>query len=52
VKEHDVKKATMIKKALANRPTDRNFCPTKDEILNLKITLGKTQDVNDFINSL
>jgi hypothetical protein len=52
VKEHDVKKATMIKKALASRPTDRNFCPTKDEILNLKIALGKDQDVNDFINSL
>jgi hypothetical protein len=42
-----------IAKALAaqTRP-ERNCCPTNDDILNLKISLENSQDVNDFINSL
>jgi hypothetical protein len=37
--------------AMQVRP-ERDACPTKDDILDLRITLENCQDVNDFINSL
>ena len=54
VKEYDMNKEEMIKKAVESKKTsgDRDNCPTQDEILNLKIALAVNQDVNDFINSL
>jgi len=37
--------------AKQTRP-ERDYCPTNDDIMNLKITLENCKDVNDFINSL
>jgi hypothetical protein len=37
--------------AMQVRP-ERDICPTKDDILNLRITLETCQDVEEFINSI
>jgi hypothetical protein len=44
---------SIIAKTMANqtRP-EREVCPTKDEIMDLRITLENCEDVNDFINSI
>ena len=45
-------KAEQEAKAVAGDTTARDKPITDDDLMNLKITLGATQDVNDFINSL
>jgi hypothetical protein len=43
-----------VEKAIASRTLtiERDVCPSKDDILNLRITLENCKDVSDFINSL